>query len=194
MVLRAEKLAENWSGRDESVNRTPLLPTRIPTESHTTRFSKRHDKRKHTSRIKTATKTAFYLCVGPAAPSAEPSPQTKSPAAQLREGAFECWSTRPGSNRRPPRWQRVPTPGFCCVFPRNRRREPHWARPRSSDATRALRAPPGDPESGGGSPTHARASTSRSSVCRVIARALRNRRLAGFAPERGGSRKVIDFH
>jgi len=111
----------------------------------------------------------------------------KTPPTELAEGVHFSWSTRPGSNRRPPRWQRVPTPGFCCIFPRNRRREPHWARPRSGDATRALRAPPGTPESGGGSPTHARAYTGRSSVCRVIARALRNRRLAGLAPERGGS-------
>jgi hypothetical protein len=47
------------------------------------------------------------------------------------------------TNRRSPRWQRVPTPGFRCLFPRNRRREPNRARARSSDATQELRAPPG---------------------------------------------------
>jgi len=42
---------------------------------------------------------------------------------------------------RPPRWQRVPAPGFHCVFPRNRRRQPHWVRARSSDAMRSSGSP-----------------------------------------------------
>jgi len=96
-----------------------------------------------------------------------PGEHENAPELTARRG-FGFWSTRPGSlagfarfalaerssaaNRRPPRWQRVLIPGFRCLFPRNRRRKPHWARPRSSDATRALRAPPGDPESGGANP------------------------------------------
>jgi hypothetical protein len=144
------------------------------------------------------------------APLSNDTPTNENTPDQPAGGVHLFWRTRQGSragfarfalaeqssaaNRRPPRWQRVPSSGFRCAFPRNSRREPHLARMRNRDATRALRAPRGDPESEGGSPTHARASTSRSSVCRVIARALRNRRLAGLAPERGGSRKVIDFH
>ena len=31
--------------------------------------------------------------------------QQKSPCAQLRERALECWSARPGSNRRPSAWE-----------------------------------------------------------------------------------------
>jgi transposase len=39
-----------------------------------------------------------------------------------------------------------------------------------------------------------RISTSRSSACRVIPQALRNRRLTGLAPAHDGSRNVIDLH
>jgi hypothetical protein len=55
--------------------------------------------------------TVFHC---PAAPRRKLRLQRESPFAQLREGALEGWSTRPGSNRRPPRWQRGP------------RRRKHW--------------------------------------------------------------------
>ena len=65
----------------------------------------------------------------------------RSRSAKCAKPNGDPGAIRTGSNRRPPHWQRVPTPGFRCAFPRNRRREPHWAHPRSSDATRALRTP-----------------------------------------------------
>ena len=41
----------------------------------------------------------------PHAAPARLAPQAASPLAEVREGAWKSWSTRPGSNRRPPRWQ-----------------------------------------------------------------------------------------
>ena len=35
---------------------------------------------------------------------------TKTPPVQVTEGVGKTWSTRPGSNRRPPRWQENPNP------------------------------------------------------------------------------------
>jgi hypothetical protein len=44
-------------------------------------------------------------------PTVTPLDETAEGAESLTLGRYsETWSTRPGSNRRPPRWQRVPTP------------------------------------------------------------------------------------
>jgi len=51
----------------------------------------------------------------PAAPWLRRHAEPASPSAQHREGALVYWSTRPGSNRRPPRWQSGYRKRNCCV-------------------------------------------------------------------------------